>query len=61
MPHRRPKPSIVLGAVAALAVATPFAVSGFTSDQTEIRRTSDSVEAVAPTIAEVVLASVPDS
>ena len=60
MPHRRPKPSIVLGAVAALAVATPFAVSGFTSDQTEIRRTSDSVEAVAPTIAEVVLASVPD-
>lgn len=60
MPHRRPKPSIVLGAVAALAVATPFAVSGFTSDQTDIRQTSDSVEAVAPTIAEVVLASVPD-
>jgi uncharacterized protein with LGFP repeats len=60
VPHRRPKPSIVLGAVAALAVATPFAVSGFTSDQTEIRQTSDSVEAVAPTIAEVVLASVPD-
>ena len=60
MPHRRPKPSIVLGAVAALAVATPFAVSGLTSTAPEIRPANDTVEAVAPDIAEVVLASVPD-
>lgn len=60
MPHRRPKPSIVLGAVAALAVATPFAVSGLTTEAAEIRTTSDSVESVSPDIAEVVLASVPD-
>ncbi|MEU5841273.1 N-acetylmuramoyl-L-alanine amidase [Rhodococcus sp. NPDC047139] len=60
MPHRRPKPSIVLGAVAALAVATPFAVSGLTSTAPEIRPANDAVEAVAPDIAEVVLASVPD-
>ncbi len=60
MPHRRPKPSIVLGAVAALAVATPFAVSGLTTDPSEIRTTSDSVESVSPNIAEIVLASVPD-
>ncbi|MBM7458681.1 N-acetylmuramoyl-L-alanine amidase [Rhodococcus coprophilus] len=60
MPHRRPKPSIVLGAVAALAVATPFAVSGLTTGPAEIRTTSDSVESVSPDIAEIVLASVPD-
>lgn len=60
VPHRRPKPSIVLGAVAALAVATPFAVSGLTAGPTEVRTTSDSVESVSPDIAEVVLASVPD-
>ncbi|USI90551.1 N-acetylmuramoyl-L-alanine amidase [Rhodococcus pyridinivorans] len=60
MPHRRPKPSIVLGAVAALAVATPFAVTGLTSTAPEIRNANDTVEAVAPDIAEVVLASVPD-
>lgn len=60
MPHRRPKPSIVLGAVAALAVATPFAVSGLTSTSTEIRPANDVVEAIAPDIAEIVLASVPD-
>ncbi|MEE2030765.1 N-acetylmuramoyl-L-alanine amidase [Rhodococcus chondri] len=60
MPQRRTKPSIVLGAVAALAVATPFAVSGLTNEPSEIRPASDSVEAVAPDIAEIVLASVPD-
>ena len=59
MPHRRPKPSIILGAVAALAVATPFAVTGLTSTAPEIRNANDTVEAVAPDIAEVVLASVP--
>ena len=60
MPHRRPKPSIVLGAVAALAVATPFAVSGLSTDSTEVRPANDSVNAVATEIAEIVLASVPD-
>ncbi|CDZ88348.1 N-acetylmuramoyl-L-alanine amidase [Rhodococcus ruber] len=61
MPHRRPKPSIVLGAVAALAVASPFAVYGVTSTTSDVRTTNESVPTVVPPeIAEVVLASVPD-
>ncbi|MFF0283822.1 N-acetylmuramoyl-L-alanine amidase [Rhodococcus aetherivorans] len=61
MPHRRPKPSIVLGAVAALAVASPFAVYGVTSTTSDVRSTNESVPIVVPPeIAEVVLASVPD-
>lgn len=60
MPHRRPKPSIVLGTVAAVAVATPFAVWGVTSTS-EIRSTSDSSTVAIPTqIAEVALTQVPD-
>lgn len=63
MPHRRPKPSIVLGAVAALAVATPFAVSGMTNATSDVRaanETTDTIVAIAPQIAEVVLANAPD-
>ena len=63
MPHRRPKPSIVLGAVAALAVATPFAVSGLTNGTSDVRtanETTDAIAAIAPQIAEVVLANAPD-
>ncbi|MGC0366889.1 uncharacterized protein with LGFP repeats [Rhodococcus sp. 27YEA15] len=58
MPHRRPKPSLVLGAVAALAVASPFAVYGLTNNSSDVASTSS--VAVPPQIAEVLLASVPD-
>ncbi|TQF74799.1 cold-shock protein [Rhodococcus spelaei] len=60
MPHRRPKPSIVLGTVAALAIATPVAVWGVTSTS-GVRSTSDSAPSAVPTqIAEVALAKIPD-
>ncbi|MFF0816258.1 N-acetylmuramoyl-L-alanine amidase [Rhodococcus sp. NPDC003318] len=60
MPHRRPKPSIVLGTVAAVAIATPFAVWGVTSTS-GIRSTSDSSTVAIPTqIAEIALTQVPD-
>lgn len=60
MPHRRPKSSIVLGTVAAVAVATPAAVWGISSTA-GIRTTSDSAPAAVPTrISEIALAQVPD-
>lgn len=59
MPHRRPKPSLVLGAVAAIAVASP--VAAYTMSSSEIRSTNDSSQSAVPTnIAEVALSSVPD-
>ncbi|MDJ0110921.1 cold-shock protein, partial [Rhodococcus erythropolis] len=61
MPHRRPKPSLVLGAVAAVAVASPFAVYGFTSTTSDVRSANETTSVAVPTqIAEVLLASVPD-
>lgn len=60
MPHRRPKPSIVLGTVAAVAIATPFAVWGVTSTA-GVRSTAESSPVAIPTgIAEIALAQVPD-
>ncbi|AOW93801.1 cold-shock protein [Rhodococcus sp. WMMA185] len=60
MPHRRPKPSIVLGAVTALAVASPMAVySG--NGPSVISSTSETSDTVIPTeIAQVVLEQIPD-
>ncbi|MDH6282207.1 N-acetylmuramoyl-L-alanine amidase [Prescottella agglutinans] len=60
MPHRRPRNSIVLAAVAAVAVATPFAVHALSSDSADVRSASDSAPSIPTQIAEVVLASVPD-
>ena len=61
MPHRRPKPSLVLGAVAAVAVASPFAVYGFTSTTSDVRSANETTSVAVPTqIAEVLLASMPD-
>ncbi|WP_072691362.1 N-acetylmuramoyl-L-alanine amidase [Rhodococcus marinonascens] len=61
MPHRRPKPSIVLGAVAALAVASPVAVYGLGSTPSDVRSTSENSASAIPTeIAQVVLAQIPD-
>lgn len=60
MPHRRPKNSIVLAAVAAVAVATPFAVQALGSDSSEVRSASGSVESVPTQIAEVLLGSASD-
>ncbi|EME19749.1 N-acetylmuramoyl-L-alanine amidase [Rhodococcus triatomae] len=60
MPHRRPKSSIVLGTVAAVAIATPFAVWGVTSTS-GVRSTADSTPAAIPTqIDEIALTQVPD-
>ncbi|CRK54339.1 conserved exported hypothetical protein [Rhodococcus sp. RD6.2] len=60
MPHRRPKSSIVLGTVAAVAIATPFAVWGVTSTS-GVRSTADSTPVAIPTqIDEVALMQVPD-
>ncbi len=61
MPHRRPKPSFVLGAVAALAVASPFAVYGLTNDTPDVRSANETSSVAVPTqISQVLLASVPD-
>ncbi|NMM83841.1 cold-shock protein [Rhodococcus sp. SRB_17] len=61
MPHRRPKTSFVLGAVAVLAVASPFAVYGLTESTPDVRSANESSSVVAPTqISEILLASVPD-
>lgn len=60
MPHRRPKNSIVLAAVAAVAVATPFAVQALNSEPSDVLSASDSAPTIETQIAEVVLASVPD-
>lgn len=61
MPHRRPKPSIVLGAVAALAVASPVAVYGISSAPSDVKSTNEtSNSAVSTEIAQVVLSQIPD-
>jgi len=60
LPHRRPKNSIVLAAVAAVAVATPFAVQALNSESSDVLSASDSAPTIETQIAEVVLASVPD-
>ncbi|PTR22489.1 uncharacterized protein with LGFP repeats [Rhodococcus sp. OK519] len=60
MPHRRPKNSIVLATVAAVAVATPFAVQALNSGPSDVLSASDSAPSIPTQVAEVVLASVPD-
>lgn len=60
MPHRRPRNSIVLAAVAAVAVAAPFAVQALGSDSSDVQSASESTPSIPTQIAEVVLASVPD-
>ncbi|MBJ8346269.1 N-acetylmuramoyl-L-alanine amidase [Antrihabitans sp. YC2-6] len=60
MPHRRPKPSIVLGAVAALAVASPFAAYTLGSSPSGVTETNDTTDAIPTQIASVVLAALPD-
>ena len=60
MPHRRPKNSIVLAAVAAVAVAAPFAVQAVGRDSSDVKSASESSPSIPTQIAEVVLASVPD-
>lgn len=61
MPHRRPKPSLVIGAVAVLAVASPLAVFGLTSTPSGIQATNESSPTVVDTeIAQVALEQVPD-
>ncbi|WP_305093398.1 N-acetylmuramoyl-L-alanine amidase [Prescottella sp. R16] len=60
MPHRRPKNSVVLAAVAAVAVATPFAVQALGSDASDVRSASDATQVVPTQISEIVLAAVPD-
>ncbi|CCQ14389.1 putative uncharacterized protein [Rhodococcus sp. AW25M09] len=62
MPNRRTKPSIVLGAVALLAVATPFAVTGLTdSTTTGVRPANETTPVTVPTtIVETALSSAPD-
>ncbi|MFC4606128.1 N-acetylmuramoyl-L-alanine amidase [Rhodococcus kronopolitis] len=59
MPHRRSKPSIILGTVAAVAIASPLAVWGVTSTS-GVQSTTESMPTVPTEIAEVVLAQVPD-
>jgi uncharacterized protein with LGFP repeats len=60
LPHRRPKSSIVLGTVAAVAIATPFAVWGVTSTS-GVRSTADTTPVAIPTqIDEIALTQVPD-
>lgn len=62
MPNRRTKPSIVLGAVALLAVATPFAVAGLTdSTTTGVRPANETTPVTVPTkIVETALSAAPD-
>ncbi|MDX5961903.1 N-acetylmuramoyl-L-alanine amidase [Rhodococcus opacus] len=61
MPQRRPKFSIVLGAVAAAAVASPFAVYSISSTPVDVRSAhSPSPADTSLQIAEVVLAASPD-
>ncbi|QBJ96683.1 cold-shock protein [Rhodococcus sp. ABRD24] len=60
MPHRRPKNSIVLGVVAALAVGTPFAVQALNSTPSDVRSASETSPSIETQIAEVVLSSLPD-
>ncbi|OZC88587.1 cold-shock protein [Rhodococcus sp. 06-412-2C] len=62
MPNRRTKPSIVLGAVALLAVATPFTVAGLTdSTTTGVRPANETTPVTVPTtIVETALSAAPD-
>ncbi|NMN98620.1 N-acetylmuramoyl-L-alanine amidase [Antrihabitans stalactiti] len=59
MPYRRPKPSIVLGAVAAIAVASPIAAYTV-GPTTDVTHANDKRSAVPTQIAELVVASLPD-
>ena len=61
--HRRTKPSIVLGAVALLAVASPFAVYSISGDaaSTDIQAANETTPVTVPTqIVETALSSAPD-
>ncbi len=61
--HRRTKPSIVLGAVALLAVASPFAVYSISGDaaSTDYQAATETTPVTVPTqIVETALSSVPD-
>ena len=61
--HRRTKPSIVLGAVALLAVASPFAVYSISGDaaSTDIRAANETTPVTVPTqIIETALSAAPD-
>ncbi len=60
MPHRRPKPSIVLGAVAAFAVASPFAAFSLDNANSNAKTVETRNVAIPTKIAQVVLANVPD-
>ncbi|MCZ4077338.1 N-acetylmuramoyl-L-alanine amidase [Rhodococcus sp. H36-A4] len=61
--HRRTKPSIVLGAVALLAVASPFAAYSISGDSasTDVRSANETTPVTVPTkIVETALAAAPD-
>lgn len=61
MPHRRPKPSLILGAVAAVAVAGPLAVYGVTDSSSDIQTTNqESGSQISTEIAQIALSQVPD-
>lgn len=61
MPHRRPKPSLLLGAATVLVVASPFAALTMDSSDTDVHAANDSNLVAIPTqIASVVLSSMPD-
>ncbi|MGU3437335.1 N-acetylmuramoyl-L-alanine amidase [Actinomycetes bacterium M1A6_2h] len=58
--HRRPKPSLILGAVAALAVTGPIAVYTALGTSSDVQKTNESTTAIPTTIAKIALASAPD-
>ncbi|RVW00108.1 N-acetylmuramoyl-L-alanine amidase [Rhodococcus spongiicola] len=60
MPHRRPKNSIVIATVAAVAVAAPFAVQTLGSDSITVRFINGTSPSIPTEIAEVLLTSVPE-
>ncbi|NLG56260.1 MAG: cold-shock protein [Rhodococcus sp.] len=60
MPHRRPKPSLILGAVAAVAVAGPLAVHGLSGTSSPDVQSTSSDNVVSTDIAKVALSQVPD-
>ena len=58
--HRRPKPALVMGVVAALAVTTPVAVHLVRQQHTDVQTATDSAVVVPTQIAKLALASAPD-
>jgi uncharacterized protein with LGFP repeats len=58
--HRRPKPSLILGTVAALAVTGPIAVYTAIGTSSDVQKTNESTTAIPTTIAKIALASAPD-